>query len=227
MEIILQSNIDVSGIDATYPVEGKSNPSSGMRNNFSEIKNAISVARSEINNLIQTTAKVEGETDLTNSKFIGGEHESGIYRNVVLESGTHSVTSRPIVVAANGSNPPSATTRIYPSSSNYYAITWSNDAGASAEINIVIEEAVSGPSEYSCNYIALYNNVDRGFTARIIKTGALFKKNTLALPSSLSTSGGQNQYSISHSLNTKLYVVLKIESFNGGGTFLVTPTFVG
>ena len=44
----MASNINTSNIDATFPVQGKDNPSQGFRDNFSYINIALDTAASEI-----------------------------------------------------------------------------------------------------------------------------------------------------------------------------------
>ena len=45
------SQIDTSGIDATFPVAGRDNDSRGFNDNFSEIKSALAIAATEITEL--------------------------------------------------------------------------------------------------------------------------------------------------------------------------------
>lgn len=51
------SNINYAVIDENFPVLGEDNPSQGFRDNFLAIKNALNVARTEIENLESSTAQ--------------------------------------------------------------------------------------------------------------------------------------------------------------------------
>ncbi len=62
----MASNITTSNIDTNYPVVGNNN-SQGFRDNFSNIKSALDVAKSEITDLQLTTAKVNTSTNFNNN----------------------------------------------------------------------------------------------------------------------------------------------------------------
>jgi len=49
----MSSNINISNIDATFPLAGKDNSSEGFHNNYSAIKTAFTVAKTEIEDLQQ------------------------------------------------------------------------------------------------------------------------------------------------------------------------------
>lgn len=57
------STIVYDTIDATYPVAGQDNNSQGFRDNFGLIKNALNVAKTEIGNLENNTAKLNDDND--------------------------------------------------------------------------------------------------------------------------------------------------------------------
>lgn len=57
------STIVYDTIDATYPVAGQDNNSQGFRDNFALIKNALNVAKTEIGNLENNTAKLNDDND--------------------------------------------------------------------------------------------------------------------------------------------------------------------
>lgn len=57
------STIVYETIDATYPVAGQDNNSQGFRDNFGLIKNALNVAKTEIGNLENNTAKLNDDND--------------------------------------------------------------------------------------------------------------------------------------------------------------------
>ena len=44
----MASNINSTGVDATFPIAGQDNDSQGFRNNFNTIKNNFTAAKSEI-----------------------------------------------------------------------------------------------------------------------------------------------------------------------------------
>jgi len=70
------SNISITGINEQFPIQGQDNPSQGFRSNFSAIKNALSVAKTEITALENTAAK----TNVDNN-FNGKRIENAIFNN--------------------------------------------------------------------------------------------------------------------------------------------------
>ena len=54
----MASNINYASIDETYPIAGKDNDSQGFRDNFGFIKNSLTSAKSEIENLQDNTVKL-------------------------------------------------------------------------------------------------------------------------------------------------------------------------
>jgi len=59
----MASNINYNSIDETYPIAGKDNDSQGFRDNFGYIKNGLEVAKSEIGDLQDNTAKTNDNND--------------------------------------------------------------------------------------------------------------------------------------------------------------------
>ena len=64
----MASNIVPGNIDATYPKAGQDNSSQGFRDNFSEIKTAFTTAQSEITNLQNNKASLNGTSDFANNE---------------------------------------------------------------------------------------------------------------------------------------------------------------
>ncbi|NBR61024.1 MAG: hypothetical protein EBT86_05120 [Actinobacteria bacterium] len=63
------SNINTTDIDESFPVQGKDNNSQGFRSNFSVIKNALNVAKTEITVLENDTVKNNTDNNI-NGKII-------------------------------------------------------------------------------------------------------------------------------------------------------------
>lgn len=59
----MASQINISNIDATFPVAGQDNSSQGFRDNFANIKIALSTATTEISDLQLNTVKLNEEND--------------------------------------------------------------------------------------------------------------------------------------------------------------------
>jgi hypothetical protein len=72
------SQIDVSGIDATFPVAGRDNDSRGFNDNFSEIKSALSTAATEISDL---QAKALLKSKLTENVSLDNDMNGNIIKN--------------------------------------------------------------------------------------------------------------------------------------------------
>lgn len=79
----MNSNIDTSGINDSYPEAGKDNDTQGFRNNFASIKNALNQAKSEITelqNYAVLTAAVDTSThtpvinNLLGSSIVNGTY---------------------------------------------------------------------------------------------------------------------------------------------------------
>jgi len=67
----MASNIDNTSIDSTYPIAGQDNDSQGFRNNFSTIKNNFTAAKSEIETLQTSTAKLNANNDFLGNEVTG------------------------------------------------------------------------------------------------------------------------------------------------------------
>jgi len=64
----MASNIVPGNIDGTFPKAGQDNSSQGFRDNFSEIKNNFTEARSEINDLQTNKANLNGNSDFATNE---------------------------------------------------------------------------------------------------------------------------------------------------------------
>lgn len=65
----MASNINTTDIDETYPVAGQDNDSQGFRNNFNTIKSNFVAAKSEIEDLQNTTAKLDETNDFNGNNI--------------------------------------------------------------------------------------------------------------------------------------------------------------
>ena len=63
----MASQIDTAGLDEAYPVPGVDNDSQGFRDNFTNIKDNLDFAKSEITDLQTNTAKTNENTDFNNN----------------------------------------------------------------------------------------------------------------------------------------------------------------
>lgn len=61
------SNINVLSIDENFPIAGEDNDSQGFRDNFNEIKTNLATAKSEINALEESTAKLNINNSFSNN----------------------------------------------------------------------------------------------------------------------------------------------------------------
>jgi len=59
----MTSAINIDNISGTFPVAGQDNNSQGFRDNFTNIKAGLNVAKSEITTLQNTTAKLDDDND--------------------------------------------------------------------------------------------------------------------------------------------------------------------
>lgn len=79
------SAIDTTQIDGTFPIAGQDNNSQGFRDNFTNIKAGLSVAKSEITALETNTAKLNADNDFNGqilenaeiNKFYGSVRNNG------------------------------------------------------------------------------------------------------------------------------------------------------
>lgn len=62
----MASEINYSNIDATFPLAGKDNDSQGFRDNFGYIKSNFEYAKSEIEDLQNNAARLDGTNDFNN-----------------------------------------------------------------------------------------------------------------------------------------------------------------
>lgn len=95
------SNIVFNTIDENYPLAGQDNDSQGFRDNFSVIKDALALTKSEITVLENTTAKVStqsGET-VTNN-FLGSTISNVQLRNAYKITQDGNIITNQIVVTS-------------------------------------------------------------------------------------------------------------------------------
>ena len=67
----MASNINSTGVDATFPIAGQDNDSQGFRNNFNTIKNNFTAAKSEIEALQTNTAKLNAANNFLGNDVSG------------------------------------------------------------------------------------------------------------------------------------------------------------
>lgn len=77
----MASNIKYLNIDENFPVAGVDNPSDGFRNNFGTIKNSLGTAKTEIEALQSTTAKINSANN-----FAGNTISNANFLNVTQEA---------------------------------------------------------------------------------------------------------------------------------------------
>src|SRR6056300_385636 len=65
----MSSNISTTNIDDNYPVAGQDNDSQGFRDNFQNIKTALTTAKTEITGLQDTRARVDQNNDFTDKEL--------------------------------------------------------------------------------------------------------------------------------------------------------------
>ena len=73
----MASNINANNIDGTYPIAGVDNDSQGFRTNFTNIKNNMSYAATEISDLQSKVVLKQGLTGTTLNNDFGGSPLSG------------------------------------------------------------------------------------------------------------------------------------------------------
>jgi hypothetical protein len=81
----MTSAINTDNISGTFPVAGQDNNSQGFRDNFTNIKAGLNVAKSEITTLQNTTAKLDDDNDFNGqilanaefNKFYGSVRNNG------------------------------------------------------------------------------------------------------------------------------------------------------
>ncbi len=66
----MASNIVPGNIDGTYPKAGQDNSSQGFRDNFNEIKNNFTEAKTEIEALQTNKASLNASSDFTNNEVV-------------------------------------------------------------------------------------------------------------------------------------------------------------
>lgn len=71
----MASNITADNIDANFPVAGQDNNSQGFRDNFNLVKNSLTAAKAEIENLQTDTAKVDEDNDFGGNKLVNFQAE--------------------------------------------------------------------------------------------------------------------------------------------------------
>ena len=65
----MTSNINFIGINEDFPIAGQDNDTQTFRDNFNTIKTSLQSAKEEITELQDTSARLDLNNDLKNSKF--------------------------------------------------------------------------------------------------------------------------------------------------------------
>lgn len=79
----MASNINYIIIDETFPTAGIDNPSQQFRDNYTAIKNALRVAKNEIETLQLTTAKIDASNNFSGNRIIDADF-TGVTGKVFL-----------------------------------------------------------------------------------------------------------------------------------------------
>jgi len=66
---ITTSQTEINAIDALYPVAGQDNDSQGFRDNFSNIKNSLTKAKTDLDTLDTNTAKLNSANDFNGNEI--------------------------------------------------------------------------------------------------------------------------------------------------------------
>lgn len=74
----MTSAIDPTNINGNYPVAGQNNDSQGFRDNFTNIKNALTVAGSEISELQMTTVKLHVVNEFVTGSVLKNARMQGV-----------------------------------------------------------------------------------------------------------------------------------------------------
>jgi hypothetical protein len=77
------SQINPTNINANFPVEGQDNPSQGFRDNFANIKTALTQARDELDDLQSFTAKLRDDANI--NTLVTNDFNKNIIKNAVLD----------------------------------------------------------------------------------------------------------------------------------------------
>jgi hypothetical protein len=73
----MSSNINYASINENFPVAGQDNDTQVFRDNFDTIKNSLSTAKAEVTDLIENTARVDGDNDFSGNRIV-----NAVFRNV-------------------------------------------------------------------------------------------------------------------------------------------------
>ena len=87
----MASNIVPGNIDGTYPKAGQDNSSQGFRDNFNEIKNNFTEAKTEIEDLQTNKANLNASSDFTNNEVTRAKFKNNsetIYAHGSVSSGS-------------------------------------------------------------------------------------------------------------------------------------------
>jgi hypothetical protein len=87
----MASNIVPGNIDGTYPKAGQDNSSQGFRDNFTEIKTALTTAASEITDIQTNKASLNASSDFTNNEVTRAKLKNNsetIYAHGTVGSGS-------------------------------------------------------------------------------------------------------------------------------------------
>jgi hypothetical protein len=118
----MASNINSTSINEEFPVAGQDNDSQGFRDNFNTIKTSLATAATEITNLQDTTAKLDGGTTGSNIFY---NFEDGTPVNI--EQANLKEITEQIYVGGNLDNPVEADQNVSFTNGHYQRFTVGQD----------------------------------------------------------------------------------------------------
>jgi len=190
------SNINANNINGTYPIAGQSNPSQGFRDNFTSIKNNLTIAYNEITDLQN---KVIVTSPLANGT-INNNMAGTVLGNVQLSGWTQSLYN---VGSVSGS------VSLNFASGNFQELTTTGS---------VTLGFANWPVSVGANAV--------GYATMRIWLNISSSAHTLTLPSSVSIGSGDiagyNSSTYTITFDTAGTYVFDISSINGGSTYFIT-----
>jgi hypothetical protein len=73
----MASNINYASINENFPVAGQDNDTQVFRDNFDTIKNSLSTAKTEVTDLLENSARLDGDNDFSGNRIV-----NAVFRNV-------------------------------------------------------------------------------------------------------------------------------------------------
>jgi hypothetical protein len=153
------SDINYASINENFPVAGQDNDTQVFRDNFDTIKNSLSIAKLEVTDLIENTARIDDDNDFSGNRIV-----NAVFRSI------KGLKYSPAGIVGVGEGETTASTEINYTNGMYQIYRFSANANINLE-GLPIDN-------YAKLTVELYGDGSARTLTFITTGGTVFKKNS-------------------------------------------------